>query len=250
MPTPYFNLPLYTVSDTAALDTLLNGQSSALDAALLGNIWKFSGTTANMSSIVAPKRRAGIEYFATDTGVLWKYNGSNWVTNDGGMYLIYPTGVTGGTIVNGKVVPTSGQSTLTVNGVFSSRFRSYKYVGDYSLSTSGGVTLSLMSGATAAATNYNTQYVYWSTTAVAAAYNAAAANLYLATYGATRHFQEVTFHTPALATETMIKADVSITSAGYSAASLHSTASGYDGFRLTTTGGSFTGGSFSIYGLV
>ena len=69
MPTPYFNLPLYTVSDTAALDTLLNGQSSAIDNALLAGIWKFSGTTANMSSIVAPKLRAGIEYLATDTGI-------------------------------------------------------------------------------------------------------------------------------------------------------------------------------------
>ena len=50
MPTPYFNLPLYTVSDTAALDTLLNGQSSALDTALLGNIWKFSYGARNEAS--------------------------------------------------------------------------------------------------------------------------------------------------------------------------------------------------------
>ena len=87
-------------------------------------------------------------------------------------------------------------------------------------------------------------------TIITATYNAASANLFLSTYGATRHFHEVTFHTPALATETMIKADVSIIGAAYTATSLHSTTSGYDGFRLTTTGGNFTGGSFAIYGLV
>lgn len=38
MPTPNFGLPLYGPSDTAKLDTLLNGQSTALDTALQGII--------------------------------------------------------------------------------------------------------------------------------------------------------------------------------------------------------------------
>ena len=123
MPTPYFNLPLYTVSDTAALDTLLNGQSSALDTALLSNIWKFSGTAANMSSIVAPKLRAGIEYFATDTGVPWKYDGANWITNEGGMYLIRPGSVVNAVInSDGSIIPNTSATKFSVNDAFSSRY--------------------------------------------------------------------------------------------------------------------------------
>ena len=140
MPTPYFNLPLYTVSDTAALDTLLNGQSSAIDNALLAGIWKFSGTTANMSSIVAPKLRAGIEYLATDTGIPWKYDGTNWVRNEPGLYLIRPTAITGMTAsADGTLVLSGTPASLAVDGAFSSRFRSYRIVFQFKCSAASGI---------------------------------------------------------------------------------------------------------------
>ena len=139
MPTPYFNLPLYTVSDTAALDTLLNGQSSALDTALLGNIWKFSGTAANITSITAPRLRAGIEYFATDTGVLWKYDGSNWITNENGMYLIRPGSVVNAVInTDGSITPNTSVNRFSVNDAFSSKYFRYLITFEYSMSVADG----------------------------------------------------------------------------------------------------------------
>lgn len=78
MPTTNFNLPLYTTSDTAALDTLLNGQSNALDTALLAAIWSFGGTDAQRTALAAPKLREGITWRTTDTDLDWWYDGSGW----------------------------------------------------------------------------------------------------------------------------------------------------------------------------
>jgi hypothetical protein len=79
MPTPYFGLPLYTATDTAALDTLLNGQSSAIDNALLANVWQFSGTDAARIALTAPRLREGIRWRSTDTGTEWYRSATTWL---------------------------------------------------------------------------------------------------------------------------------------------------------------------------
>lgn len=78
MPTANFNLPIYTTSDTAALDTLLNGQSNAIDAALLANIWSLAGLDAARIALTAPKLREGLRWYSTDTNVSWFYDGTTW----------------------------------------------------------------------------------------------------------------------------------------------------------------------------
>ena len=78
MPTPYFNLPLYTSSDTAALDTLLNGQSSALDTALASAFMRLSGTDAARIALAAPLRKEGLSWYSHDTNQEWIYDGTTW----------------------------------------------------------------------------------------------------------------------------------------------------------------------------
>ena len=87
------------------------------------------GPAASLGSVSGMK--LGDTYQESDGNkVLWKYDGTNWVTNEGGMYLIRPTSVTNGTIAeDGSAVPTASATQMIANGVFSSRFRAYKVIG-------------------------------------------------------------------------------------------------------------------------
>lgn len=83
MPTAVFNLPIYTGTDTAALDTLLNGQSNALETALLANVWRFTGLDAARTTLTAPRLKEGIEWYSTDTNTEWVYDGTRWLLKFG-----------------------------------------------------------------------------------------------------------------------------------------------------------------------
>jgi hypothetical protein len=72
MPTPLFNLPLYDDTDTAELDTLLNGQSVALETALAGNIRYFARPDAERLDHTAVD---GDTWYASDTKITWLYDG-------------------------------------------------------------------------------------------------------------------------------------------------------------------------------
>ena len=78
MPTANFNLPIYTAADTAALDTLLNGQSNAIDAALLTTEGRAIGTNAARLALTGSRRKAGLVWYATDTNIEWRWDGSAW----------------------------------------------------------------------------------------------------------------------------------------------------------------------------
>lgn len=144
MPTPNFSLPIYGPTDTAELDVLLNGQSNAIDAALTANVTSFVGTEAQRGSFPNALKRDGIRYRATDTKRDWLYEGGTWISADVGMYLITPSSVAGAIVqANGLIVPNNGVTSISVNGVFSSRFRDYivKFGFNFSASTGLGVRL-------------------------------------------------------------------------------------------------------------
>ena len=82
-----------------------------------------------LTSAMPPAGQEGRTFYATDTNRDWRDDGTNWISNDGGMYLIRPTSVTGGTLLaNGHVTPNAATTALSLNGVFSSRFRAYEIV--------------------------------------------------------------------------------------------------------------------------
>lgn len=173
MPTPNFGLPLYTTSDTAALDTLLNGQSSALDAALLANVWHFGGTNANRIALAAPKLREGVRFRTTDTDRDWYYDGSNWIADDNGAFLIRPTGTIGSGVsigADGTITFTSATATgAGISGAFTSRFKSYAV--HYSLThATSNLQFRMASGGAAISTsNYITSTAHITGSSITAA---------------------------------------------------------------------------------
>ena len=71
--------------------------------------------------------------FETDTDRMYIWNGSAWVIpnqttqNPTGLEIITPTSVTNGTAVN-NTVTFSNQSSVTINGIFSSTYTNYRLV--------------------------------------------------------------------------------------------------------------------------
>lgn len=150
--TPNFGIPLYTTSDTAKLDTLLNGQATALDTNLMAAMSTKGayrvGTNTQRLALSGGNLYEGLKFYCTDTDREWLYNGTAWIAADG---TITPTSLVGATVdANGYIIPTSGQSLIRLNGIFSSRARAYQFIFSLSSSTSsGGVNLNLTAGGTA-----------------------------------------------------------------------------------------------------
>lgn len=157
MPTTNFNLPLYGTGDTAALDTLLNGQSNAIDSALAANLYRLGGTDAARTALAAPKRKEGLGWYSTDTDREWRYDGSNWQPVDNGTYLIFPSSVGNASVsTDGTIVPSGAGTDLTVNGVFSTRFRKYRIEYNFKTATAVQLAVRLVSaGVVFSSTNYN-----------------------------------------------------------------------------------------------
>ena len=86
-----------------------------------GSAWE-SVTNSKIDTVGVPAQRV----LASDGS-----GGASWVSNESGMIKITPTSVsgTGASIgTDGNVVVLSGGSNVTVNGIFSSLFRTYKII--------------------------------------------------------------------------------------------------------------------------
>lgn len=107
MPTPLFTLPLYSDTDTAALDVLLNGQSTALETALARSLWVLGGTEAERDGQPAAMVRNSVLYIASDSGKIYQRRANAWT-------LIWAPATS-----PGSVNPTAGSGfTLSANTLF------------------------------------------------------------------------------------------------------------------------------------
>lgn len=98
----------------------------------------FRGPAGSLGALSGMVR--GDTYQETD-GALWRweYDGSNWVSARNGMYMIRPASVVGGSLSSDDgVVPNAGATSMSVNGIFSSRFRFYKIIFCFRASGAGG----------------------------------------------------------------------------------------------------------------
>lgn len=112
------------------LDTFASTSDTRLDNQEARN-QQFTGLAASIGAVTGMK--LGDTYQETDAyKKLWKYDGTTWITNEVGMFLIQPTSVAGtgvsldavtGEVVFAAATPASG---ITINGAFSSRFRKHR----------------------------------------------------------------------------------------------------------------------------
>ena len=88
----------------------------------------FTGPAASLASIVAAAggARLGDTYQETDgSKIFWRYDGTTWIGNEGGSFIIRPTAVggTGASIAaDGSVALSGATGNISVDGVFPARF--------------------------------------------------------------------------------------------------------------------------------
>lgn len=106
--TPNFGIPLYSGTDTAKLDTLLNGHATALDtslmAALSANSWFRVGTIVERDALTAPILRTGFVWKDSATGLTFVYTGSAWANTKDVISLGRSTPISSGTQSIGTTV--------------------------------------------------------------------------------------------------------------------------------------------------
>ena len=241
-----------TANQITPLATHFAALAESADAAITAAVDQVNAGGAAFRGLDAAKGAAGQEgrtYYSTDTNRTWFDDGTNWISADVGSYLVTPSSVTGGTVSGGKVELTTG-NTVTVNGVFSSRFRSYRILLDATLSAVGGFTFLLTSGGTPSNTSYYVQYIYASGTGLAASYAPNGASWSLATYSGLGHQHELLLTNPGSAVDTYYRSVDNVPTGGFwTTAGFHDQSTAYDGFRLTHTGTNFTSGQIAVYGL-
>ncbi len=100
---------------------------------------QFYGPAASLGGVIGMK--LGDTYQESDgSKVLWSFDGTNWVRNEPGLYLIRPTTITGLTAsADGTLVLSGTPVSLVVDGAFSSRFRSYRIVFQLKCSAASGI---------------------------------------------------------------------------------------------------------------
>ena len=146
----------------------------------------------------------------------------------------------------------TGVSTITRDGVFTSDFTNYLLIITGTNASSGNMNMQFRVGGVTAATNYNAQFLYVSSTTVSASRTNGSTGFTTGTVGPQTNSIFTNIYGPQIAAVT------AITSSNYFAASTtiaerqewfgnHSTATAYDGFIITTSGGTFTG-NYALYG--
>ena len=169
--------------------------------------------------------------------------------NVGGLNLVVPTSVTGGTVsANGVVTIGTAVSSIAVNGVFSSTYDNYKII------ISGGAsstTANLQFRLGASVTGYysSLQYVTWSTIAASnASDNNASQISYLGSADPNGLYLNSDIVSPFLSKFTFMEGTyVGSANSGKVAAS-HRVATSYTDFVILPTSGTLTGGTIRIYG--
>lgn len=187
----------------------------------------------------------------------WFYDGTNWVIQAFGTYLIRPTSVTGTGVTispTGEILLSNTSSEAFINGVFTSKFKKYKIVIDATFPTaSGGVMNLLKAGVQDTGAAYSQQHLG------GFAATATASSLLSGTFwslwgiNAFDVLSEITIIDPASSNFTRTKVDYSIVNSSYGVgqfAAIHGVLESFDGFRIATAGGNFTSGTVSVYGLV
>lgn len=204
---------------------------------------------------VQPGDALGATYVDTATGARYWFDGTIWLLNAPGLNAVVPTAVSGAT-VSVATISFSGSSGVSVNGVFTSRFRNYLIKLTYTCSTQARMSMRLRASGTdaAGATDYKNQYILNNTDSALSTSLEQITQWNLSAGTGTRHSTDVELFNPQRAQPTDIMAR-SITLANPSISALSTLLSGqhvlstaYDGLRLVPSAGTVTG-ELTVYGL-
>lgn len=149
--------------DLAAMQ-VSNEAATSSEISLIPPSASFTGPDSDRINLTPPELRDGISWYSTNTKRRWAREGGQWVSADGGLYLVQPASIVGGTFVDTRV-SFSGATSVSLNGVFSSRFRNYKILANFTHSTLGaGVSARMRAGGVdlSGASDYGNARVYLS----------------------------------------------------------------------------------------
>jgi hypothetical protein len=200
------------------------------------SVMVFAGTAARASAIPTPS--AGMVAYSTATS-LQVYNGSAW-NSIGGLTVVIPQ------------TAVSAVSTITHDGVFTSDFTNYLLIVTGTTTASANIQLQFRVGGVTAATNYNAQFLYLSSTTVSTSRVTGGTSQAIGTLGPSSNSAFTNIYGPQIAAQTGFTSvnnySGTATTPEYQQWSgNHSTATAYDGFILTTSSGTFTG-NYALYG--
>jgi hypothetical protein len=173
--------------------------------------------------------------------------------NVGGLSLVVPTSVTGGTVsANGAVTIGSAVSSVTVNGAFSAAYDNYKIIIS-SGGTVGNDYGSLRLGSSTSTYNYAAQTLQYSTAAFGGfgvGTNASEFRYVWSNANSTGYTGNVELQNPFLAQYTRLVSDYASDDYRFFMGGVHKTASSYTSFTLGPNAftGTLTGGTIRIYG--
>lgn len=217
---------------------------------------QFYGPASAISSVNGMK--LGDEYQESDGNkVLWRYDGTNWLTNIGGLYLIRPSSVVNGVVeADGSVSVNPSASTLSLNGIFTSRFRNYRILADITFSADSGLTTRMRTGGVddVGATSYLWSLIGSNGAAVAVG-ESAGSGFQMGTSNQTFKSYVMDFFAPALAySRTMLHwREVAVPNGGGSArqvngGGMHTDVEVVDGVSFISAPSTFSVSNVRVYG--
>lgn len=83
-------------------------------------------TNAQRIALTGADLFEGLRVWTTDTKIEWLYTGSAWVSVEGDGNIVRPTSIVGGTQQADGSINFSAVATVSLNGIFTSRFREYE----------------------------------------------------------------------------------------------------------------------------
>ncbi len=171
-----------------------------------------------------------------------------------GLVKVIPTSVSsaGGTAAtlaaNGTVTVGSGNTSVTINGAFSSLYDNYRVIYQGGV---GSTEISVQMQLGSSTTQYYSQLTYaaWtvSSTTTLSASNSAKW-LYIGSMDANSTYLNADIFNPALSKYTMFSAPYVRNSLGGMQMGVHQVASPYTAFTITPESGTITGGTIRVYG--
>jgi hypothetical protein len=195
----------------------------------------------------------GMTIYQTDTDNQWFYDGATWLPATG-LQPVKPTSATNGTVSGHVVVISNAVTSVTVNGVFSSRYDNYLIqMNGGTLSASTDIFLRMSTGGTASTTGYYGFLVYGATgaaTVLGAARNNDTRWSWMGggVSGQLSHAQ-ATLYNPFGSTYTKITNGAYQNDNNYGNFNgEHRVAASYDGFVLGVDTGTFASGVIRVYG--